>query len=522
MSRRIRWLGAFMLLCFALVLVQLVNVQFRQAQALRSSPNNPRNVVKKYDNLRGDILAANGQILAESVPAPKGSGPYQYMRSYPMGSLFAQIVGFDDAFYGADAGVEYQYNSYLVAHNQKATTLSQLLAPPPPTTDDVTLTVEPYLQQVAQQALASIPASVDPSGNRDGAVVVLDVHTGAVLAMYSSPSYDPAPLASPNVATEEAAGHADFSTTDSEGFSGGLPIATFDRLFPGSTFKVVTTSAVYNLAPQLSNFTFKTAPCTGPLPDSNKQICNDAATPQAANPCGGTIPQMLPPSCDPGYAELGMALGAATLNRQAELFGYNTKPPIDLPDVVPSYFPPAADFQPQNLGLAGLAYSAFGQQNVQATALQQAMVAAAVADNGTVMTPHVMASIHNSSGQLVTSYHPRAWKQAMSPSAAQTVNQLMQSVVTSPDGTAYGVHDAAGVSLAALHAAVKTGTAQTGGTDPNTNTHDWMIGFAPANNPQVAVAVVVPYQQVSTSGAQVAGPIMATMLQAALNPPPGQ
>ncbi|MHB1583928.1 MAG: penicillin-binding transpeptidase domain-containing protein [Acidimicrobiales bacterium] len=522
MSRRIRWLGVVMVVCFAVVLVQLVNVQFRKAQALRNSPENPRNAVKKFDNPRGDILAANGTVLAQSVLAPKGSGPYTYMRSYPTGQLFAQIVGIDDSFYGAYTGVEQEYNSYLTAHTQSPKTLSQLLSPPPPTTDVVTLTVEPYLQQVAQNALASIT-----SPHRDGAIVVLNPHTGAVLAMYSSPSYDPAPLASPDVAVEEKAGNGVFHSTDAEGFSGGVPMATFDPIFPGSTFKIVTTTAVYNLAPQLASFNYPVSPCTKTLPDSNKVICNDASSPQHAVACGGTIAQMLPPSCDPGYATLGMKIGPTDMVKQSELFGYNAVPPIDLPtsgpgrQVVASYFPSVADFQPQNLGLAGLAYSAFGQQNVQTTALQNALVAAAVANGGTIMTPHVMASIHDSNGHLVKAYQPTPWKQPMSAATAQTVNTLMQAVVTTPGATAYGVANSAGVSLASLHAAVKTGTSQTG-LPTLYNIDDWMIGFAPANNPQVAVAVVVPYQPSNTYGATVAGPIMATMLQAALNPPPGQ
>ncbi len=516
MSRRIRWLGAVMLLCFALVLLQLANVQFRKAAALRNSPNNPRNFVKKFDNLRGDILAANGQVLAESVHAPKGSS-YKYMRSYPAGPLFSQIVGINDPFYGAYTGIEQEYNSYLTAHSQSPKTLSQLLSPPPPTTDDVTLTLEPYLQQVAQQALAGIS-----SANKDGAIVVLNPHTGAVLAMYSSPSYDPAPLANPDVAAEEKAGNAVFHSTDAEGFSGGLPMATYNRIFPGSTFKIVTTTAVYNLAPQLANFNYPVRPCTTPLPNSNKVICNDASSPQHAVACGGTIAQMLPPSCDPGYATLGMTIGPTDMVKQSELFGYNSVPPIDLPSAVSaSYFPSVTQFQPQNLGLAGLAYSAFGQQNVQTTALQNALVAAAVANGGTIMTPHLMASIHDSNGPLVKSYQPTPWKQPMSAATAQTVNQLMQAVVTTPGATAYGVASNAGVSLASLHAAVKTGTAQTG-LPTLYSIDDWMIGFAPANNPQVAVAVVVPYQPSNTYGATVAGPIMATMLQAALNPPPGQ
>lgn len=510
-----------MVVCFALILVQLVNVQYRQAPALRSSPDNPRNFGTEHDNMRGDILAANGTVLAESGLAPKGSGSYKYVRIYPSAtaSLFAGIVGWDSIYYGT-GGVEEEYNSYLSAQSQQPDSVWQLFTPPPPTTDNVILTVEPYLQQTAEQALADISPSVDPSGDRDGAVVVLDIHTGAVLAMYSNPTFDPNDLASTNLKSEELAGYVDFHVPDGEGFLPGYPIATFYRIFPGSTFKVVTTSAVYNLDPSLSNFNFPVAPCTAVLPDSNKMVCNDASTPALADPCGGTIAQMLPASCDPGYAMLGIALGADNLSREADLFGYNSVPPIDLPTsglsrwVVASAFPSAADFGQDDLGLAGLAYSAFGQQDVQATALQQAMVAAGVADGGTVMTPHLLSTIDSSGGQVVKRYKPTVYKQALSSAAAQQVNQLMQSVAT--------VGTAAGVFPRSLDAAVKTGTAQTGLPNTESDTDDWMIGFAPANNPQVAVAVVVPYQEFSTSGAEVAGPIVRTMLEAALNPPPGE
>ncbi len=511
MGRRIQWLGVALMLCFGLVLVQLLNIQVREAPRLDAAKDNPRNVAESFDNLRGDILAANGMVLAKSVPAPKGSGTYDYVRQYPEGSLYSQVVGFSSAIYSGTSGVEYEYDKYLTAHKQPATSLSQLLSPPSPTADDVTLTLEPYLQTLAQHELASVA-----SANKDGAVVVLDPQTGAVLAMYSSPSFTPNTLVSPDIAKQKAAIKADFTVPDHEGFTAGCPLATCDPLPPGSTFKIVTTTAVYNLKPSLSNFTFPVARCTTVV-GRVTPICNDATTPAGADPCGGTIAQMLPPSCDPGYAQLGLAIGATTLYKQAELFGYNSVPPLDLPNVQASYFPKASDFGATDLGQAGLAISAFGQQDVKATALQQAMVAAAVANGGRIMTPHVMASIHNSEGALVKDYTPTVYKRAMSPAVAAHVNTLMQTVATTPTGTAYSDH-----FPASMRVAVKTGTAQTGLPDLSANTHDWMIGFAPYTHPTVAICVVVPYQATVSAGATVAGPIMKAMLTAALHPPAGQ
>ena len=510
MGRRIRWLGVVLAVCFGLVLAQLVNIQMRQAHALDASPTNPRVAANQYYNLRGDILAANGEILARSAKAPKGSGSYAYMRQYPTGSLFSQIVGFDSPFYGTN-GVESEYNRWLVPHSQSPQNLGQVLTPPSPTTDSVTLTVEPYLQAFAMHELATIP-----SANKDGAIVVLNPKTGAVLAMASNPTYTPNPLVSPNIATEKAAGHADFTVPDHEGFYPGAPLATYNPEPPGSTFKVVTTTAVYNLKQSLESFDYPTHKCTT-LPDSTKLLCNDATSPSGATPCGGTIAQMLPPSCDPGYANLGLALGGTVLSRQASLFGYNQRPPIDLPGYVSaSTFPAPGTFSVTKLGPPGLAYSAFGQQDVKATALQQAMVAAAVANGGNLMTPHFLSVIRGSNGQVVKRYHPTVYKHSMSASAATEVGRLMQTVATATDGTAYGIFPPS------LKVAVKTGTAQTGLPNLTSDIHDWMIGFAPYTHPEVAVCVLVPFQPSGTYGATTAGPIMRAVLTAALHPPPGQ
>jgi peptidoglycan glycosyltransferase len=512
MGRRIRWLGVVLILCFGLVIIQLTNIQFGRAAKLRTA----RAVALKAanpDNYRGYILAADGTTLAESVPnTDKTDNFHDYIRSYPYGALFADVVGYSSFYYGT-GGVESVYNDQLEPHAQPAHTLTQLLSPPPSTTDNVTLTVEPYLQQVAAQACAAIV-----NVNKDCGVVAITPQSGAITALYSNPSYDPNPLASANIGTEQAAAVAD-QQKDGELFSPAVALATQRTNLPGSTFKVVTTAAVYNLMPSLSGFEFPRAPCTPVLPDSDKMICNDGPTAATADPCGGSIQEMLPASCDPGYAELGLALGAQTLYEQATLFGFDATPPVDLVgfeegSLAPSNFPTPTELSQGNEpGIPGIAYSAFGQQDVTATPLQMAMVAAAVANKGALMTPHVMAQIRNAQGAVVQTYTPSIYKQSLSAAAAAQIVPLMEQVAIS--GTAAGVG-----FPRSLDVAVKTGTAQTGNGEANTN--DWMIGFAPANDPKVAVAVEVPLQPYSTSGAEVAGPIMLKMLEAALNPPVGQ
>ena len=496
MGRRIRWLGVIMVLCLGLVVVQLVNIQLVKAKQLQSSPYNPRIASQQYINPRGTIYAADGTVLAKSVKTPAGTDtsayPYQYVRQYPQGPLFAGITGYDSSLYYGTSGIEEQYDSFLSPHQQPPQTLSQLLfrQQQPRTTDNVTLTVEPSLQNAAEQALTTLP----PGANKDGAVVVLQPSTGNVLAMVSNPTFDPNPLASTSLHAEQLA-YFSYTQKDHEGFFPLRPIANRETFPPGSTMKVVTSTAAYNLKPSLAGFNFPVAQCVK-FSDSNVPLCDQSG------PCGGTMTQMLPFSCDPGYAELGVQLGVPIMTRQSELFGYNSVPGIDLPDTSKSIFPPLA----QN-SQAFLGQTSIGQYDVQTTALQNAMVAAGIANKGVLMTPHLMSSIHDSQGSLVQTYTPKAESTVATAQAAQQVTSLMEGVVAS--GTASGVG-----FPSYLCAAVKTGTAQTDKATGQTDT--WMIGFAPANNPQVAVAVVVPQQANSSDGASVAGPIMKAVLTAAV------
>jgi penicillin-binding protein A len=502
MGRRIRWMGLVMVICFALVIVQLVNIQFRRAPALASSPDNPRVSSQRFDNQRGTITATDGTVLAESVKNP--AGPYHYKRVYPQGPLFAGITGYDSIFYGT-SGIEYEYNQYLQDHAQSPQNLSQVLFDKPPSEpDNVMLTVDPTLQAAAMSALENAPLV-----NRDGAVVVLNPTTGAVLALASNPTYDPNGISSPDVPTEETADFED-SVKDKEGFDGLNPVATEESFAPGSTFKVVTSTAVYNLDKKLENYSFPQASSVI-FPDSGGiALHNDGG-----GDCGGTMALMLPQSCDPGYGKLGTLIGVPLETEQAQDFGYaifGTKSQyvakLDLPGVIPSTF---SALLPR--ALAFLADSAIGQYDDSATALQNALVAAGIANDGVIMTPHLMEQIRDSQGNVVTTYKPTPMLRAASASAAASVNKLMQAVAndTVPNATANGIFPIA------WHVAVKTGTAQAPKSPTLEQTDDWMIGFMPAvGTPQVAIAVVVPEQSFQGTGAGEAGPIVKKVLQAYL------
>jgi len=474
-----------MMLLFGAVLVQAANVQFRQAARLAADPKNPRNIEARLSLGRGDILAGDGSVLAHSVKTP--SGVYKYQRQYPMGSLMGQITGFDSPIYGR-FGIEAQYNSLLSAHPQPARSLSQILSPTT-STDSVALTILPSLQNLAAQQLAG----------RNGAVVVLNPANGAVLAMYANPAYDPTPLAAPSTKAERDAWAA-YQVKNAAGYA-PLVALTYQRSFPpGSTFKVVTSSAAYDYRPELATKYYPDASSIA-LPNTNLRLQN-----YGGGTCGGTVAIMLPPSCDTGFAELGMDLGADTMWRQATSFGYDARPPLDLPGVAASNFPTPASLKNND---AFLAYDAIGQHDVTATALQNAMVAAAIANNGIIMTPHLLREVRDKEGNLVQRYLPLKWLTATTPQTAAQVSTLMQQVVT--EGTAAGVGFSATDQVAA-----KTGTAQTAAGAVNTSTDDWMIAFAPASHPTVAIAVILPDQTLSATGAEVAGPVMKCMVEGSL------
>jgi peptidoglycan glycosyltransferase len=511
MGRRIRWLGVVLVLCFALVIVQLINIQFRQASALANSPDNPRIEATKYDNARGTIMAADGTVLAKSVKINSSSSTYNYQREYPDGPLYAGITGYDSPFYGAATGIEYEYDQYLRTHAQPPQNFSQLLFNKPPSEpDNVTLTIDPVLQAAAMKALQTAPLA-----NRDGAVVVLDPTTGAVLALASNPTYDPNSLANPDIPAEEAYAKA-AAVNDGEGLNGLQPVATEESFPPGSTFKVITSTAVYNLKPSLINYSFPNAtqvifPDSGGIPLKN----------DGGSACGGTMTIMLPQSCDPGYGALGVQLGVPTLTKQAEDFGYSLDgstspyvPGIDLPGVIPSVF---SALQPD--AQAYLADSAIGQYNDRSTPLEGALVAAGIANGGVIMTPHLLEKITNSQGAVVKTYKPTPMLTAATPAAAAAVSKLMVSVAndTVPYATANGIFPVS------WHVAVKTGTAQVQAPVGPEQTDDWMIGFMPAvGTPEIAIAVVVPDQSFTGTGAGEAGPIVKQVFQAYLSETGGQ
>jgi penicillin-binding protein A len=485
MNRQIRLVGIGMICLFTALFAQMNYIDLVRADGLNHNSLNTRLLAQKFGEKRGDLITADGVVLAHSKPS---ADQFKWQRVYPQKDLFADITGFFSFTYGED-GAERTFDADLTGANAPFHIPRNLkdLTVPRDKSQTVTLTLSAKLQKVARTAL----------GNRKGAVVALDPTTGAILALWSWPSYDPNALAAHDQLAVRNAWQVDNANPNMP----FLPRAYRARYFPGSTFKAITASAVFDHSPNLATKTYPALTAL-PLPQTNGQFLRNFG----GERCGGVLPDLFRVSCNTGFAQIGLDLGAANLADEANSFGFDKAPPLDLPAVAKSFFPAAASFHQD---LPGLAKSAIGQQNVQSTPLEMALVAAAIADHGVIMKPHILRDVRDSQGNVVRTYQPSPWMQATSSPTSATMTGLMIQVVQSGTGTS--------ASLPGIQVAGKTGTAQTG-----LNTvHAWFISFAPAADPKVAVAVIVESQPAvnESTGGAIAAPIAKAVLQAALAGP---
>lgn len=414
MNRQIRLVGVGIIVLFVGLFVQLNYLQVFHASALNADPQNNRHIIKEYDSPRGNILSADGTLLAYSKPV---TGNFKYQRIYPQRSLFGQITGFFSFTYGSD-GAEKTYDSFLTgskAQFKLPTSLKDLENELVNTNraENITLTLSAKLQAVAAKAL----------GNRIGAVVALNPQTGAILAMYSNPTFDPNLLSISNQ-VEVQRNYQALLKAPGNPLSAG---AYRNRFPPGSTFKIITAAAVYDHNPALAT---KSYPVSSGLvlPDTNGQRLGNFG----GESCGGTLLEDFTVSCNSAFGAIGLDLGGSALAAEAQSFGFDQTPPLDLPAVAQSYFPPASSFAQD---LPGLAKSAIGQENVAATPLEMAMVAGGLAHGGTIMVPHILGNVTNQQNQVVSTYQPKPWVNATSAQTASEMSTLMQSVVYSSNGT---------------------------------------------------------------------------------------
>ena len=483
MNRQIKGLSIAIMVLFVALFFQVNYLQMFAADRLNNHPANTRAIVRDFSRPRGVIQTSDGVVLARSTET---DNEFEQLRQYPEGALFAHITGYFSFAYGGE-GVERTYNNDLVGREQelRLDKLSDLLVKKE-RTGDVTLTVSKKLQQVAAEQL----------GERKGAVVALEPKTGAILAMADYPSYDPNRLSGHNLAEVKAAWDELNANPDKP----LLSRAFRERFFPGSSFKVVTAAAAIASGAAQPNQPVYPTLTELPLPNSGGQTLRNFG----GSSCGGNLIQALQVSCNTAFAQLGMDMGADKLSSGAAAFGFGKEPPLDLPFAASSVFPEASEF---SRDLPGLAKSAIGQQDVAATPLQMALVAAGIANNGVVMTPHVLSEVRDAEGNVVQRYEPKPWQQAVPASVAGAVKDMMVNVVDRGTGTA--------ARIPGVQVAGKTGTAQTG-LDTN---HVWFISFAPANDPRIAVAVMLENLPVASeaTGGGLAAPIARAVIQAALS-----
>ncbi|HPU38326.1 MAG TPA: penicillin-binding transpeptidase domain-containing protein [Microthrixaceae bacterium] len=497
MNKQIKALGIVIMVCYVALFLKLNQVQVLQADAYSNRPDNTRQLLRDFNQPRGDIITADGAVAATSEDR---RASLRYQRIYPDGQLFSAVTGYYSFTLGSD-GVERTYNEQL-AGRTASLRLHRLSGFFSDTSSegDVVLTVRKDIQETARDAL----------GDRQGSVVALDPRTGAILAMWSSPTFDPNLLSSndPDAAAKAKALY-DLAPTKPL-----LPKAYRERYFPGSTFKVVTATAgltsgaVTTGAPDYPVVTSYTPPLT------TKPINNFDG-----NPCGGTLMTILAKSCNSSFAEMAAAnTGPDPMIAAAEAAGFNHSVPLDLPRPAESVYPtefgnvvsrpegaaPVYEDTPK------LAQTAIGQNDVRATPLQMALVAAGVGNTGQIMAPHVMAEIRAHNSDVVEAFKTFPWRESMTPDVAATMREAMVGVVNSGTATV--------MRTPGWEVGAKTGTAQLGTNPPRS--HGWMIAFAgpPGEPAHVAVAVIVEnLSGVSeATGGSTAGPVAKAVMDKAL------
>jgi peptidoglycan glycosyltransferase len=468
-----------------LLLANLTYVQVVKADDYRNDPRNQRVLLAEYARKRGQI-SAEGQVLARSVET---DDRLRYRREYPDGPAFAPVTGYYSTVYGA-SGLERAADDVLNGSDDRlfARRLSDLITGRDPSGGNVVLTVDPAVQQTAHDELSERGFA--------GAVVALDPATGAILAMASTPGYDPNPLASHSVAEQQQAWDR---YTEAE-----PPVLTnraISEIYPpGSTFKLIDVAAA------LQNGFTPDSPLTAAseitLANTNTRLQNFAGTPCGEGPTA-TLREALARSCNTAFAELAAALGEDKLRAQAEAFGIGSSELAVPMPVAPSTLGEIPD-------TASLQQSGIGQRDVRMTPLQNAMVVAAIANGGEVMAPHLIREIQGQELDVIDATEPDRLGRAVPGNVAAMLTEMMVASENRTQG---------GGKITGVQIASKTGTAEHGVDPKNTPPHNWYVAFAPAEDPRVAVAVLVENggdRSLEATGGSRAAPIGRAVIAAAL------
>ncbi|MFP7834419.1 peptidoglycan D,D-transpeptidase FtsI family protein [Marisediminicola sp. LYQ134] len=479
MNKELRRVSMVVLAMFVALFVSSSIVTVFESDNLRADSRNTRTLYASYSAERGPILV-DGTPIASSTPV---DDEYRFLRTYENPELYSAVTGYFTLNQGT-TGIEGALNDYLsgTANDQFFDQVNAIFTGQNPRGASVELTIDPAVQQAAWDAL----------GSNTGSVVALDPQTGEILAMVSKPTYDANRLASHDIpAVIEA---YDELIADPEGPLFNRAIGG-DLYAPGSVFKLVTAAAALDTGDYTPESEFPNPPRL-PLPLTDGQTISNA---EGGN-CGGTenatLATALRLSCNIPFAQLGGELGSQTLSDYADAFGFEQD--LEIPQsVTPSVFPE------DDMDEAQLYLSSFGQASVRVTPLQIAMVSAALANEGELMQPSLIESISDSDLTPIEEFEETVLNTPVSSETAATMTELMV------DGVNNGA--ASNARISGVDVAGKTGTAQNDGAG---NTL-WFTGFAPANDPRVAVAVVV--ENGEGFGNSVAAPIARQVIEAVLN-----
>lgn len=485
MNTPVRRIAIAVMAMIVMLMANLTYVQVVRAGDYRDDPRNQRVLLAEYSRQRGQI-SADGQIVANSIET---DDRLRYRREYPMGPAYASITGYYSMIYSS-SGVERAMNGVLNGSDDRlfVRRVSDLITGRDPSGGNVVLTVDPAVQQAAYDALAG----------RDfaGSVVALDPATGAVLGMVSTPSFDPNALASPDSAVQQEAWSA---------LGDAAPPRLVNRAIsetypPGSTFKLIDVAAA------LQNGFTADSPLTA-APDITLTGTNTTLQNFAGTACGtgatAALREALARSCNTAFAELAEAVGEQGLREQAEAFGFGASDlSVPMP-VTPSTLGEIPD-------TAALQQSGIGQRDVRVTPLQNAMMVAALANGGELMAPYLVQEIQGASLDVIDTTQPDRLGRAVPGGVANAVTEMM---IASEDRTQ------GGGKITGVQIASKTGTAEHGPDPKNTPPHNWYVAFAPAENPRIAVAVLVESggdQNLEATGGSVAAPIGRAVIAAGL------
>ncbi len=489
MNKPIRTISLFCMLLFLALMVNATYLQYWQADALNKDARNRRIIQEAFSRERGAILV-HGTAVAESV---ESDDEYEFQRTYAQPFKYAPVTGWFS--YYSQTGVEQSQNDVLSGDDSRlfVTRLVDLVNGNQSKGGRVSLTIDPEAQTAAFDGLRALGPDVQ------GSVVALEPTTGKILAMVSLPSYDPNELASHDFGAVSQA----YDRLNEDPAKPLLNRAIQTTLPPGSTFKLVTAAAAIesgnwdasSMVPAGATYQLpETRGDTGLIDNEGRTQCNPKRIPFLT---------AMEWSCNTSFAQLAIEVGAEAMYNQAEAFGFNEHYLDDLGPQAESVFP-AGTNKPQT-GQTG-----FGQFDVRATPLQMAMVAAGIANGGTVMKPYIVDEVQSADLQTLDKTDPSELSRAVSATTANELTKLM--VATVNEGTA------SPAAMDGIEVAGKTGTAQSGveGKPP----YAWFVSFAPADDPQVAVAVMiesVPGKDTSEiAGGALGGPIAKAVMEAVI------